>query len=354
MHAHEDELKGVHATINLDMVGEHPVTVGGPMNLTCAPDSTPSYLNALLIGMLEDVADDTRGHSLEGWPYGLNYRVKGYSGGSDHVCFADQAFGIPSVMFGSADQFHHTSFDEVSRVDSTRLKRVGVMTGGAALTIACAGDDAAIELAAQTHAYAHKRISGTTSRLTSELLNADPEDADYAERLGTRYVRGLAMLDEAGRREVKAVTASQKLADDGSTYIEGLSARVKELAEAQKEIVKSLYEGLAAKAAVELMEREAGAVEETMKLIPKKTYAGPTRGIRADEIEDEEDRKWFRANSRGTPLGRTTLELMNFVDGKRSVYDIAIAISMEYHDIDPLDVKRYLDIYKATGKITYA
>jgi len=354
MHAHEDELKGVHATINLDMVGEHPVTVGGPMNLTCAPDSTPSYLNALLIGMLEDVADDTRGHSLEGWPYGLNYRVKGYSGGSDHVCFADQAFGIPSVMFGSADQFHHTSFDEASRVDSTRLKRVGVMTGGAALTIACADDDEALDLAARTYAYAHERISGTTSRLTSELLGADPEDEGYAERLGTRYVRGLAMLDEAGRREVNAVRASKKLTDAESKYIDNLSTQVKELAEAQKEIVKKLYEGLAAKAGVEPVEKETEVVEETKKLIPRKTYAGPTRGIRADEIEDEEDRKWFRANSRGSPLGRTTLELLNFVDGERSVYEIAMAISLEYQGTDPLNVKRYLDIYKAAGKITYA
>ena len=179
MHAHEDELKGVHATINLDMVGEHPVTVGGPMNLTCAPDSTPSYLNALLIGMLEDVADDTRGHSLEGWPYGLNYRVKGYSGGSDHVCFADQAFGIPSVMFGSVDQFHHTSFDEVSRVDSTRLKRVGVMAGGAALTIACAGDDEAIELASQTHAYAHERISKTATSPGRSIAERTPRLVPY-------------------------------------------------------------------------------------------------------------------------------------------------------------------------------
>ena len=353
MHAHEDELKGVHATINLDMVGEHPVTVGGPMNLTCAPDSTPSYLNALLIGMLEDVADDTRGHSLEGWPYGLNYRVKGYSGGSDHVCFADQAFGIPSVMFGSVDQFHHTSFDEVSRVDSTRLKRVGVMAGGAALTIACAGDDEAIELASQTHAYAHERISKTASKLTSELLNASTEDADYAERLGTKYVRGLAMLDEAGRREVKAVKASKKLTNVESTYIDGLTKQVKELAETQKAIFKDLYERLVAKVGIGSMQKEEGAVEETMKLIPRKTYAGPTRGIKADEIEDEEERTWFRANSRGTPLGRTTLELMNFVDGERSVYDIAIAISLEYHAVEPLDVKRYLDIYKAAEKITY-
>jgi hypothetical protein len=52
------------------------------------------------------------------------------------------------------------------------------------------------ESAAQAHADAHKRISGTTSRLISGLIGTDPEDADYAEILGTRYIRGLAMLND--------------------------------------------------------------------------------------------------------------------------------------------------------------
>jgi len=317
------------------------------MNLTCAPDSTPSYLNSLLIEMLKDVADDTRGHSLEGWPYGLNYRVKGFSGGSDHVCFADQSFGIPSVMFGSADQFHHTSFDESSRVDSTRMKRVGVLTGGAALTVAFADHDTSIELAAQTYSHAHKRISGTTARIISELIDADQKD------MGTSYIRGLAMLEEAGDRETKAMKAAVKLSDSSADYIDGLVDQVKALAEDQKAVVKNLYDGIVAKAGVESVSQESDPVKDTMTQIPKKTYEGPTKGIRADDIQDEEDKRWYSANSRGTPLGRTSLELMNFVDGKRSIYNIAIAVSLEYQHVDPLDVKHYMDIMKAAGKITY-
>jgi len=350
MLSRKDKLKNVLATVNLDMVGEHPVTVGGPMNLTCAPDSTPSYLNSLLIEMLKDVADEPRGLSLEGWPYGLNYRVKGYSGGSDHVCFADQAFGIPSVMFGSADQFHHTSFDDSSRVDSTRLKRVAVVTGGAALTIANADKAASIELAAQTYSHANKRITGTTSRLISEMIAMEPKNA---VKLGTSHIRGTAMLNEAGNREAKALMAAQRLSDTASTTIDGLIKQVKKLAETQKEVYKNLYEEIVAKAGISPVNQETEAVNETMKLIPKKTYEGPTKGIRADDIQNEEDKKWFSSNSRGTPLGRVTLELMNFADGKRSIYEIAIAVSLEYHNIEPIDVKRYLDIHEAAGKITY-
>ncbi|MBM3292365.1 DUF4910 domain-containing protein [Candidatus Bathyarchaeota archaeon] len=353
MHGHQNNLNNIIATINLDMVGEHPVTVGGPLNLTCAPDSTPSYLNSLLIEMLKDVADEPRGISLEGWPYGLNYRVLGYSGGSDHVCFADQAYGIPSVMFGNTDQFHHTSFDDASRVDSTKLKRVGVVTGGAALEIANANESSAIELAARTYSYSHKRITETTSKLIAEIVNIDPKSEDYATRLGIRYIRGLAMLDTACKREKKAVSVAQRLCDSASSYIDALLNQINDLTSAQKTILQTISEGVASKAGVTIPEKETDMIVNTMKLIPKKTYEGPTRGIRADEILDEEDKKWFNANSMGTPLGRTTLELMNFVDGKNSVYDISIAISLEHHYIEPLEVKRYLDIHNKAGKIIY-
>ncbi|MBN1682336.1 DUF4910 domain-containing protein [Candidatus Bathyarchaeota archaeon] len=353
MHGHQDKLKNIIATINLDMVGEHPVTVGGPLNLTCAPDSTPSYLNALLIEMLKDVADEPRGISLEGWPYGLNYRVLGYSGGSDHVCFADQAFGIPSVMFGNTDQFHHTSFDDASRVDSTKLKRVGVVTGGAALTIANSNDKTSLELASLTYNHANKRITETTSKIITEMINMDSKNENYALNLGIKYIRGSAMLEEAGKREIKAIKASQKLSNSSSQANEIFVKQIYDLVEKQKEILKSLYEEIVTKKGLQTYDEESSMVNETMKIIPKKTFEGPTRGIRADEIENEDDKKWYSANSMGTPFGRTTLELMNFVDGERSIYNIATAISLEYHDVDPLDVKRYLDINEKAGKIIY-
>ena len=161
------------------------------------------------------------------------------------------------------------------------------------------------------------------------------------------------MIEEAGKREKEAVKASLKLSDNPLAYVVNLGEQVKGLAKDQKKIVKNIYDGIIAKNSVASVSEESDVVKATMVKVPKKTYNGPTRGIRADDIEDEEDKKWFSANSRGTPLGRTSLELMNFVDGERSVYNIATAISLEYQNIDPLDVQRYLDIMKAAGKITY-
>jgi hypothetical protein len=205
MYAHRDRLDDVLASINLDMVGEHPVTVGWPLHLVSAPDSTPSYITPLFIGLLEEVKDNPRGVALEGWPYGLNYRIKPYMGGSDHLCFADAAFGIPSIVFYNPDQFHHTSFDEPSRLDSSKMKRVGVVTGTAALTVANADEKTALELASLTATYGCGRISQTGSRIVSDMINADVSKGESSTIIGTLYHRGIAMLEIAFGREVEAL-----------------------------------------------------------------------------------------------------------------------------------------------------
>ena len=352
MHSHQDKLKNILVTINLDMVGEHPVTVGRPLHLVSAPDSTPSYLNPLLVDLLRDVADDQRGVALEGWPHGLNYRVAVFMGGSDHVCFCDGAFGIPSAMFYNPDQFHHTSFDDASRLDSTKMKRVGVVTGSAALTIANADYRTALELAALTTSYGSKRIAETGSRLVRKLLNMDVSEEKFPTKIGTAYVRGTRMLDEAANREVKALKSVEKLSEKVSEQLKEMEKQLKNLSEAEKAKLKGIYERIAKEENVEIMQEEQEeAVIETQKLIPKRIHEGPIRSIRQNDIENEEDRKWlseFLSRARGS-----TLELLNFVDGKRSVYDITIAVSLEYRDLEPADVKRFFDLYESVGRITY-
>ena len=353
MHGHRDTLKNILVSINLDMVGEHPVTVGGPLNLTCAPDSTPSYLNPLLIELLRDVADDVRGISLEGWPYGLNYRVLGYSGGSDHVCFADSAFGIPSVMFGNTDQFHHTSFDDASRVDSTKLKRVGVATGAAVLAIANADEKTALELASLTTAHGLKRIAETGTRLTRKIQGLDKSDENYAAKLGPVYLRGVKMLDEALSREGMALKTVERLSKI-SDQIMDMEKQLSDVTESEKKRLKKLYERTAGDVKAKIIREEDRAVKETMKLIPKRTHEGPARTLTQSEVQSEEDKKWFAQFLSRVGMGGMALELLNFVDGKRSIYDISVALSLEFSDIEPVEIKKYLDLCKSSGRIVYA
>ncbi|MHA1592083.1 MAG: DUF4910 domain-containing protein [Candidatus Heimdallarchaeaceae archaeon] len=114
--------------INLDMVGEHPVHVGYPFTFNQSSISTPSYLNDIIVEVIEHVKDNPDAIEQSGWQFPWNYRVVPYSGGSDHILFNDEPFRIPSVMFGHPDTFHHTNLDTIEKVDQTTLKRVGITT----------------------------------------------------------------------------------------------------------------------------------------------------------------------------------------------------------------------------------
>ena len=354
MHGHRDRLKDILVSINLDMVGEHPVTVGWPLHFVSAPDSTPSYINPLFIRLLEEVKDDPRGVALEGWRYGLNYRIKPYMGGSDHLCFADAAFGIPSVVFYNPDQFHHTSFDEPSRLDPSKMKRVGVVTGAAALTVANAEERTTLELASLTAAHGCKMLAQTGSRIARKMINADVSEGDPSLVLGSTYLRGVDMLDVAYRREIEALNSVETLSGSVSGELEEMRKAVEDAATSEKRKIESVYRRILQDTGGHAIEREqdAGWVE-TNEIVPRRTFEGPARSFRPSQVEDEDDREWLQGFSERVPMGGPALELLNLADGKRSVYDIAITLSVEFVDFDPAEVKRFYDISESLGKTTY-
>jgi len=363
MKKHENELRNTLVSLNLDMVGEHPVTVGRPINLIMAPDSTPSFLNDLLTHLLKEIADNPKGVAIEGWQYGLNYRLEKFAGGSDHFLFADRYFGIPSVMFYNPDQFHHTSFDETSRVDSTKMKRIGIVAATAALIIASADRDTARQLAAMTRSRGLGRIGDIAAKVAMKIIEISSSEAkSLSSTLGTAYIRGLKKIEEAAKREKTAVLSANRLSEDDAV-INTLSEEFSILADSEKEKVTSLYEAICRERGVEKIIKEK--LKESVSaqtLIPVRTYKGPARPIRPTEVQNKDEQEWLSEFSQKTnphynyttPIGGPTLELMNFVDGKRTVYDIAISLSTEYSDIDPSEVKRYLDLFENRGLIKYA
>ena len=354
MHAHRDKLEGVLVSINLDMVGEHPVTVGWPLHLVSAPDSTPSYINPLCIGLLEEVKDDPRGVALEGWPYGLNYRVKPYMGGSDHICFADAAFGIPSVMFYNPDQFHHTSFDEPSRLDSSKMKRVAAVTGAAALTVANADEKTALELASLTSAHGCCRISKTGARIASKMINADVSDGNPSTKIGTLYLRGMDMLEIVFRREAEALESVKTLSNSVSAELGEMRKALENAYASEKVKLESIYRRVLTDVDGEpVMNEHDKGWKDTKDVVPMRAFEGPARSIRPYQIADKDDREWLEEFSRRVPMGGPALELLNLADGKRSVYDIAMALSVEFVDVEPSDVGRFYDICESMGKITF-
>ena len=127
MEYHEDKIRNVLVCINLDMIGEHPLKIGQPLEVNLAPHSTPSILNDITSFFVKRIADHPKGIAINGTKIPMSYRLKSFEGGSDHILFIDSYFGIPSLMFGHEDLHYHSSMDTVEYCDSTELKRVIAM-----------------------------------------------------------------------------------------------------------------------------------------------------------------------------------------------------------------------------------
>ncbi len=121
---HEQKVKKALLDLNMDMIGEHPLKIGTPFNLSLAPYSRPSILNDVLKYFTKIIADHPKGVAVNGTIVPMNFRFLPYSGGSDQMVFADSVVGIPGVMLGHEDPLWHTSLDEVCYSDPTELKRI--------------------------------------------------------------------------------------------------------------------------------------------------------------------------------------------------------------------------------------
>lgn len=361
MHRYPDTVRHQLAALNLDMVGEHPVRCGMPINIIEAPESIPNYLNDLVSYILDYVGDHPKGvEPLEGWKFGLDYRIEKYSGGSDHVWLTDSYFGVPTVMFDNPDQFHHMSLDTPDKVDTSKLQRIGVVSGATVLTIANADEDVILALASLVRRGGYSRISKTTSEVIEELLSISGSARDNARlKIGTSYVRGMLKIELAMKREARNVLSVERLGVTAS--VRSLADGFDKVIETEKEKIKAIYRTLCTRLHLEPVEEERDEeVLKTMKLVPKKEFEGLSPKIDSDKLT-QEDREWLEevdkvhnpSRNYILVLDGVTIEFMNFVDGKRTIYDIAMLVNTEYGNIEPAEAKRFFDIYKGLGFISY-
>ncbi|MHA1214290.1 MAG: DUF4910 domain-containing protein [Candidatus Hodarchaeales archaeon] len=137
--------KKIVACLNLDMVGESPKIIGSPLNISKPSLSTPSPLTAL-IKLVCDFVGKQRKIYPDGSYYHLNYRFLPFSGGSDHLLFSDATLSVPSVMFGHDDPYHHSSVDEIDKVEPFELQSVSIIAGILGYLLATPNQDLAFAL----------------------------------------------------------------------------------------------------------------------------------------------------------------------------------------------------------------
>ncbi len=322
------ELQGtLLAALNFDMTGANPKTTDSYLRVKLTPDSRPSFLNDLVASLLQFV-DQTAIRSQQGQNAQFNYRlspVAAISSGSDHSVFNDG--GVPAMQFNYwPDNFYHSSEDRIVHVDSTELKRVGLMAAAATYYLASAGTQEARALAWEATLNGEKWIA-EVARRAIPLMGRDPAKLDERRKAVQLKVSGAFNRSRGALESVLRVSQEPEV----EASVKRLLAALEASRDLNARLVEEVYTERAAALGIRagqliLTDKE----REYSELIPRRLF----RVYSPEAQQRQSQRGGGRGRGQaGEPLprlpGLASSEVANFIDGKRSVLDIYNAVRAE-------------------------
>jgi hypothetical protein len=360
LHEHENLASALIAGINLDMVGQNQELCKSTLNVDRTPDSLPSYLNDFVFSLVENSVKEFDTTSEFGSTSTFRYTTTPFSGGSDHAEFTDSTIGVPCVMLLQwPDLFYHTSMDTIDKVSENSLKRVGWIATVAALTLANATDETAFQLAAETASRGVIRIEQVNQQSIQELFKKahdhrlKDKPADLVRELEKTFFASRNKLEHVAWREQLAIKSVKRLGENPelATSLAEYCKGIENLARTENERLKDTLMFIAKQLnlTVSLQSQRTETDEELRKLVPKRLFRGTLESTVLKKTLGEKEVEWYEeARERDADFGKKRAEVLNFMDGKRSAYDIMRAVSAEYSETNPEYVKKFLqDLEKA-------
>jgi aminopeptidase-like protein len=352
-HAHPELAPRMISAINCDMVGADSAIVGGSLNLHRTPDSLPSFINDLLEYHLSAAAKEPQLISPEGSNHPFHYEVKKYDWRSDHTIFVDPTFNVPCPMLNHwPDAFYHSNLDTLDKIDTTQLQRVGYAVIMTLLTQAYAESDDAMFLATQVHANAHTRITQTTQRYVHEAIQTIAE-SERGALLARTLRKAMESVRQITRRESVALQSVKVLSPHDSELHNFIDLMLEDLAQERQEEVRKLRQ------VEDLLSRSIGYAplkrlvlrkkERTAKtLCPRRKFQGPLYFSELIRHTKPDNTDWLRIQQKDQPFFvEVLLELTNFMDGHRNLYEIQTALEAEFGEIADIDtIDRFTKILK--------
>jgi len=362
---HSDLPQRLVAGINLDMVGQNQELCKSTLNLDRTPDSLPSYLNDFVFSLIEQSVKEFDPQTAFGSGSTFRYNTTAFSGGSDHAEFTEATTSVPCIMLIQwPDLYYHTSMDTIDKVSEDTLKRVGWITTVAALTLANADAETAFQLANQTATRGAARILEASRKAVDELFTKK-EDKKFKDKLD-ELAKELAKttfyhkkkIEHIIWREQQAINSVKKLGENPEldSFLERYCESIRNLGE--KEIA-GLDEALnfVAKApsiTVPSKLEETPADQELKKLIPKRLFKGTLNGDVLKRALGEKEYEWYeKISEKDKQFDTKMMEILNFMDGKRSAHEIAEAVSAEYSETNTEYVLKFLKDLEKTNLVAF-
>ena len=353
---HPDIRASMRADIHMDMVGGDLFKNKSVLHVTQTPWSLPTFVtdigatfaetirDAATVytedGSHEDAAVIENRDGASGTRNAFFVDETPYAEGSDHDDYDSSTIAVPSLYLRDwPDIYIHTDHDTLLQIDPTKLRRVALL--GAASGYSFAGLDAAnasLQLPFLA-ARAQQRLSQGFNRalLLTQRPDLEPQEALFEAR---------NLLAQSLHREQAGL---QSFAQYTHSHPQALISTVAALKN-QAEILNGwLVQAAAARGAHDANWTPAWRATAAAARVPRRVGEfGPLTFQNDDVLRDRlgEERlhkvQLLRAgSSRFVNVQDSSAlyayEIVNFVDGKRSVADIRDAVSAEFGPI-PLDI----------------
>jgi len=334
-----EEAKKIISAINLDMVGEDQKKGENCMVLHLTPHSYFGFLNDICQEFYEYVGRTNIETifdrkflkpilDIHGSRDPFKYRIDPHFGSSDHIIFLSPLYKVPSVMFINwPDPVYHTNQDRAYMADPTQLKRVAFITAASGITIAYSTSEDVLKLGTMMLAKSKDRIADDVEKFTKLIYNSNKDNVHI------NYKEAKIGIEQAYKRESRSI---------GSLLL---------FAKENKEAVKTVHN--LQKMVMTTLNEDLNLIDNYYKLICDNFGKSPEKIVLSDTekkadvmipVLKQEDISLRSLFIRGGKIkGFPANELLNFIDGERSILEIRNMVSAEYY---PLKIEDVIEHYK--------
>jgi hypothetical protein len=272
----------------------------------------------------------------------FNYRITPYGGGSDHMMFIDRK--IPGMMFShDPDYTHHTSEDTPDKVDPVELERCEIISTAAVLYLANLQPGEAASLIYCVRGNSSHRL-GLAARRAHQLIASSA-----GGRLFTAWIEATNILEHVQQGETAAVSSVLQFASD-----ENLQDLVTSTTGVLSQLNDAYLQDLRAFLTTRGFDSMDGAFAQPPRddRVPIRLTRGPLDfGLPASRLSSPEA-AWYRSKE-FTLNGDMRFELVNFIDGNRSVSQVRNALSAEFSPVELRSVSRYIEDLVKVGVLKW-
>ncbi len=324
------------ANINMDMVGENEELLHSKLIMTRTPNSIPSVLIDVMANMAE-MTDGLNIRTPRGSQSEFNYRITPYTGGSDHMMFIDRK--IPGVMMvHGPDYTHHTSDDTPDKVDPVELARSEMIAAGTVVYLSNSSTNDGLDLVHLAGANALQSV-GQIGRGAARLVLGATTD-----KLPASLGESLTLVEENARVAEDGI-ATVLWFNDGSDVQYALRKSEEQIGSYANALLEEIRKTASDRAGKKIV---VPGVASTDIRVPIRLTRGPLDfGLPESQLTKPEGWVPYQLN------GEARFEIVNFIDGKRSVAEIGHALVGEFGSDAVTGYSRFIEDLVKVGVVRW-